>query len=381
MLEWIARWWGKADAQPSAAPKRRQALDMSDLGLSAPSATAASPVPIVEQDKVSDLGDQSESVSHGEGDSEAEQTFRSKVALELDWMSREGTHAAFLNWAFGQADHGLFLNEHENRILEQLESQIKAGETGTRLVRRMPGVLPQLLQRLRHDDFSGTELARKISNDPVLVEAVLRIANSSLHHVSAQPAISSIEHAVLVLGQTGLRQLITSVAFRPILDLKSGRYTRLAAVPLWRQSELCASACKQIGHLFQLDAFDSFLCGLAQNVGLIVALHTIDLQDDGEMTLGSEAFLCKLAAIGRTMSALIVREWNFSNAICVAIEEQNQIRLDSGSNLTLVLSLGDHLSKMHMLSQTNDANVTERLDVIPQHSVLSDIYQSLELTH
>jgi hypothetical protein len=42
---------------------------------------------------------------------------------------------------------------------------------------------------------------------------------------------------VIVIGQNGLRQLITSVAFRQIIDMNSCYYTRTLASRLWEHAE------------------------------------------------------------------------------------------------------------------------------------------------
>lgn len=82
---------------------------------------------------------------------------------------------------------------------------------------RLPTVLPQLLRALRNDRAGGGELAKMIGRDPLMVGEIMRVTNSA-HYRQAQP-ISSLQHAVVLLGQDGLRQVITQHAMKP--DRKS----------------------------------------------------------------------------------------------------------------------------------------------------------------
>ncbi|MGZ3157580.1 MAG: HDOD domain-containing protein, partial [Burkholderiaceae bacterium] len=129
------------------------------------------------------------------------------------WQQRDDVSANYHNWLFANESSDLDASPVEKEILESLERIVKSNQSGANLVRRMPGLVPQLLQSLRSENFSVGELSRKISNDVVLVAAIIRLANSSYYN--PVQSITSIEHAVMVLGQNGLRQLITSVAFKP----------------------------------------------------------------------------------------------------------------------------------------------------------------------
>lgn len=268
----------------------------------------------------------------------------------VSWMQNDSLNANLMSWLFeGNDESDLFANQLEKEILAALEKIVNSNQASADLVRRMPGVIPQLLQSLRTEDFSGAELARKISHDVVLVAAVIRIANSSLY--KSKEAITSIEHAILVLGQTGLRQLITSVAFKPIIDLKSGHFTKSIAPRIWEHSERCAVANRILAEGEAVVPFDAFLVGLIQNVGLIVALRVIDQLSDQKQSIGSSSFCSSLVDYGRRISVGIAREWNFPAAVVRAVEEQGNItRQTDMSALGQLLETGDYVSKLKVLS-------------------------------
>jgi HD-like signal output (HDOD) protein len=277
----------------------------------------------------------------------------------ISWMQNDSMNASLMNWLLeGYDQSNLFANPLEQKVLAALDKIIASNQATADMVRRMPGVLPQLLQSLRTEDFSGAELARTISNDVVLVAEVIRIANSALYHVTDK--IDSIEHAILVLGHSGLRQLITSVAFKPIIDLKSGHYTRAIAPKIWEHSEKCAVANRILAEDEPVVPFEAFLAGLMQYVGLIVSLRVLDQMVDPKDSIGSASFCSSLMASGRKISASIGREWNFPEAVVVAIEEQGNINQKAlMSPLGLLLETGDYISKLKILSENQQIDIND----------------------
>lgn len=277
---------------------------------------------------------------------------RESEEAEVSWMQRSVADYEFTTWLFEAENYpDLFTNQTEDAILAALDEVMNSQHAGAHLVRRMPGVIPQLLQSLRSPDFSGPELARKIWHDVVLVGEVLRLANSAAYN-PANP-IASIDHAILLLGQNGLRQLITSVAFKPIIDLKSGGFTRRVAPRLWDQAERCGVANRELARGTEVDPLEAFLAGLIHNVGLTVTLRIIDRMSDGRQPIGSPTFCNAIAAYGRMLSANIGREWHFPETVTNAVREAGAASKDNPdaalSPLGKILQMGDYLSKLDTL--------------------------------
>jgi len=274
------------------------------------------------------------------------------TAPPVSFDQLERINGVWNGWLFDRADGGLDLSDAETRALEQLAAIVASQQSGAALVRRMPGLVPQLLQSLRSETFSGSALSRTIASDPVLVAAVVRLANSC--YQGTGQSITSVEHAVILIGQEGLRQLITTVAFRPIIDIHSGFYTRRLAPHLWAHSERCAMAARQVaaaaGPEADIEPFDAFLAGLLQNVGLIVSLRIMDQAAQGEAGLGSDVFLAQLARDTRRLCASIAREWKFPDTVAQALLEQGELRRGAAvSPLGRLLRMTDYLGKVRML--------------------------------
>lgn len=276
----------------------------------------------------------------------------SASASVVSFEQLERINGAWNAWLFDRADGGLELSDAETRVLDALAAIMASQQSGAALVRRMPGLIPQLLQSLRSETFSGSALSRTIASDPVLVAAVVRLANNC--YQGTGNSITSVEHAVILIGQEGLRQLITTVAFRPIIDINSGFYTRRLAPHLWAHSERCAMAARQVVATLGPDSgiapFDAFLAALLQNVGLIVSLRVMDQAVQEGERLGSDVFLAQLARDTRRLCASIAREWNFPDTVAQALLEQGTLRRGTTvSPLGRLLKLTDYLGKVRML--------------------------------
>ena len=274
---------------------------------------------------------------------------RAILGSGIPFDQADQVNRAWNEWAFANQSATTFeLSENEQTVLATLRRILESQQSGAALVRRMPGLIPQLLQSLRSDDFSGAQLSRTISGDVVLVAAVIRLANNAMRGTGK--TIASVEHAVMVLGQEGLRQLITSVAFRPIIDMNSGYYTRTLAPRIWERAERCANANRALAADHGADPFDAFLAALVQNVGMIVALRIMDQLAKDDRSLGSELFCAELASVARGLSASISHEWHFPQAVTHAIREQGGVAKGMVmSPLGRLMALSDYLGKARQL--------------------------------
>jgi len=348
MFQWLQRLFSGTPGASHPAPPAEAAPPRAPETPPAPVATAVAAAPVAAPPAQPAQPAQPAPAAEAPA---ARTTLRPAVAFEqLDRINHLYNH-----WLFDTPGEAAFdTNELEVQVLDALVAIINAQQSGSALVRRMPGMLPQLLQSLRSDTFSGAQLAKTISSDVVLVAAVIRMANSSLTGTGTQ--ISSVEHAVMLIGQEGLRHLITSVAFRPIIDMQSGHYTRRLAPRIWDLSERVAVANRQLAESVGADPFEAFLAGLVQNVGLIVALRVMDQIAKEERSLGSEMFCAELVRQTRSLSCAIGREWHFPPAVITAIAEQGGMKKGAVlSPLGRLLTVTDYLGKLRILVEQERA--------------------------
>lgn len=252
----------------------------------------------------------------------------------------------FFPWLLGNAAPvAADLNDAENRVLRALKREADADNPSTAdLVPRIPAVIPLLLRSLRDRNVSNTHLAEQVAQDPVLVAAVLKQVNSSYYRRASE--VKTIEEAIAVIGQNGLRMLVASVAFKPLFNAGLGHFTTLGAPRVWELAEPQGMACRFFAQRRHVDAFEVFLASLLQNVGIIVALRLIDQAggaSPGE--LRSMSFHASLIHYSRRLARLAGRHWEFPEQAVAAME-----RDAAASNaLAETLRMADRTAKIHTL--------------------------------
>ncbi|MGZ8295487.1 MAG: HDOD domain-containing protein, partial [Telluria sp.] len=190
----------------------------------------------------------------------------------------------------------------EKQILDELTGLSMAPLAGAALVPRLPAIIPQLMRTLLDEDMNAAELSRQLAEDVVLVAEVFREANLPCYRPRYHSCedVDTIEGAIMLLGQNGLRMLLARVALRPIISMQTGRLAKRAAPLLWQQSGKCALAASMLAPGMCTNAFEAYLAGLMANVGLVVAFRLIDqVCPEDEALPQSEEFIAALFAQAR----------------------------------------------------------------------------------
>ena len=94
------------------------------------------------------------------------------------WRPALDVDVLFCQWLLGADPHADRPgDDREQELLAPIEAAALSDRAGS-MVPRVPAVIPQLLQGLRDPKRSTQSLSRQVTQDPVLVAAVLRVANS-----------------------------------------------------------------------------------------------------------------------------------------------------------------------------------------------------------
>jgi len=263
-----------------------------------------------------------------------------KPSVEIDVL--------FSRWLLCERLAAADAHDHiETALLTNLEAAALSGDVAA-LVPRVPAVVPQLLQILRDPSGSMSALSRELTQDPVLVAAVLKVANSPYFR-PAKP-IASIEQALLILGHDGLGHLLASVAFKPILSLQSGGVTRRGAPLVWDQSERCGVACHVLAPVAGVNAFEAFLGALLRNVGAIVMLRLLDRGGYARPDTYTSAFCRSFMTLERRFASDIGRQWSFPASVINAVAQYDPTgSVNGATTLGELLQTCERLSKARIL--------------------------------
>ena len=267
--------------------------------------------------------------------------------IDIPWHAPFDVDGAYYKWIFGVSDEqGMQISDGERRLLARIAQVLESSDL--KFVPRMPHVVPQLLHSLDGEHGSIANLARQLSADPVLVAGVIRRANSTAHHIG--DAITSIDHAIAIVGEEGLREIISLAAFRPIINIQSGKHTKIAAPHIWEQTKISATLCRSLDRINAGDPFRGYLAGLLPSIGLITVLRVLDLAE-AEFSQPRSASFASLASMhARALSARITRLWQLPGAVIQAAECLSATGHDlPDPGLGRALYVGDQLSKARVM--------------------------------
>lgn len=253
-----------------------------------------------------------------------------------------GIDAAWYGWLTASAATEV-PDDLMQRILDQVRTLARDPAASAQLVPRVPEVVPQLLRSLGDEDASSSELARQVAQDVVLVAEVIREANSAYYRPITP--VKNAEAAIVMLGQNGLRMLLARIAFRPIVNMQAEGFAKRAAPRIWDQSVKCALAASLMAPGLTAGVFESYLAGLMQNVGLMVALRLADRTHPGSVPADPE-FGAALLAASREISAGIAAHWEFPPDVAAAIARAGN---PGDAVLAQALAQGDRIAKLRML--------------------------------
>lgn len=139
----------------------------------------------------------------------------------------------------------------------------------------LPKVLEEVSKLVERPDSSTEEVARLISTDQVLSAKVLKMVNSPIYGFPGR--ISSIEHALMLLGFNVLRGVIVSTSVFDVMNQNM--------VGLWEHSLGSALAATSVARAAGLRDPDEYsVPGLLHDLGKVVA--TVQLPELKEIIEG-----------------------------------------------------------------------------------------------
>ncbi|MFC0250750.1 HDOD domain-containing protein [Massilia consociata] len=277
------------------------------------------------------------------GGARAGAALQDDAADEANEANEANTDVLYYRWLTGPAAFDA-PPETAGLILEQVRQLAQNPGVAAELVPRVPELIPKLLRSLRDENVTSAELAGQVAEDVVLVAEVLREANSAYYR--PMTPIKTLDAAIMLLGQNGLRMLLARVAFRPVIRMHEAGFARRVAPLLWNHSERCAVAASLMAPGLTADIFESCLAGLMQDVGLIVAFRLADRICQNGKVPDSSAFGLDLMAHSRQLSAAIAAYWDFPENVSDAIAQAGN---PDGSALAQALAQGDHIAKLRLL--------------------------------
>ena len=132
-----------------------------------------------------------------------------------------------------------------------------------------PQAALQILRACARDDVSSHELSTLAEKDPVLTAELLRVVNTPFFGLARK--VQSLSHAVTILGQRTLRNLVLCLSVRDAIGKEA--IPGLDTAAYWEDSLRRAVSARLLAPAFGVDADDAFTAGLLQDFGLLVLFY------------------------------------------------------------------------------------------------------------
>jgi HD-like signal output (HDOD) protein len=190
---------------------------------------------------------------------------------------------------------------------------------------RRPNLLPELIRAINDEGVSVRQLVAIVARDPALVGSLLRVANSSFYRVTPHP-IETIERAIVVLGNDGLRSVMAAALMQPIFQTSGAGGAPRFPELVWEHAVRSAHAA--IPHAALVERANPFAAELLSLIsGLAeIALFRAVLEHCPPSPPREGVDLLVIASILDAHSAVfawhIGAEWRLSEEMLAALEEQ-----------------------------------------------------------
>ena len=129
-----------------------------------------------------------------------------------------------------------------------------------------PSIAVRILDAIKIDETSFTELANIISSDPALAAKILMVANSSFYKMPRK--IDSISKALAILGTNTLKNI--ALSFVIAKELRGTSEGRFDFDFFWRRALTAAVSADILSPFISAKNEDLFVTALLQDIGIVI---------------------------------------------------------------------------------------------------------------
>lgn len=218
----------------------------------------------------------------------------------------------------------------------------------------LPVVAIKLLKLTRDDTSAVVDLVRLIETDPAITAKILKIVNSAAYGLRRK--VSSIKHAIVLLGFAAIRSLAMDVVLYDQLIQRRTRHG-FNRVHFWQHCLTVATLCRALAHRVNYpNPEEAYIAGLLHDIGKIISethgrisysefLKQQDHHDGLLVDIEKKILGLDHGDIG----AFVCQQWGLPDAIVLALKLHHQrfahLPLDPEHRLLVAMvSLADFIS-------------------------------------
>ncbi len=313
----------------------------------------------------------------GSGESQSEHSRAASANRAIPYRCKESTRLKLdmYRFALGDFDPRAPLSQSQKQLLKSLAKDLPKAVQQKKYFPRRPQLLPQLLRVLRDEKSGAKEVVDIISQDPVLTGNVLRMANSSYYR-TANKSVEGIQQAVILLGEEGLRTLMSATIMQPVFSISEGAFESFSK-SYWSQALLSAEAAKMFAKASrECDSFSAHFYSLLNSIGYTVLLRLVleQSKQNKELDLSTVLLVHLFEAQILPLTALIAKDWQLGSDIEGALKETQQGKnLDEMGGLARALYFGRLVGTAALLVSRGQWEPSEALSLFQAKGLSSEL--------
>ncbi len=236
----------------------------------------------------------------------------------------------------------------------------------------LPEVAFKVRQVIEDPESSAAKIAITIGSDPVLSTKLLQVANSPLYRASSP--IENLQNAIARLGQTVVRNIVTSMVMQQIYQKGVNPKVDKHLKQLWMHSTKVAAISHVLARRFtKLKPDQAMLAGLIHDIGAIPvyteAPNIPELDDE-------EVLQRVVAKIHNLVGSTILDDWNFPQELIDVVSNHEDLNYDSGEkvdyvDIVTVANILSYIGTQHPLTKTEWTEIPafKKLGLSPEESI------------
>ena len=190
----------------------------------------------------------------------------------------------------------------------------------------IPIVATKVIEMIEQEDVNIEKLAEAVSSDPAVAARILKLSNSAYY--GCQRQINTLSAAIMLLGFNTLKSLVVATSIKGI----SKRFG-LTEKMLWEHAVGAALAAREIATKVRIvNPETAFLAGLFHDIGKTIMndldpkkFQTVMMRCYNEMLPFEEVERKVFSFSHSEVGALVIRKWNFPEALSTAIMHHHQV--------------------------------------------------------
>lgn len=237
----------------------------------------------------------------------------------------------------------------------------------------LPEVAARIRKLVNDPKVTARQVARVLSTDPALSARLLKVVNSTVFR--GREKIENVQNAVARLGNTQLRNLVTTLVMQQLYEARGTTNTRQRLKELWAHSAKVAALSYVIAQrLTRLEPEQAMLAGLIHDIGTLPILRRAEAYP--QLATNPAALEEVIKHLHTVIGPFILDEWGFSPEMVAACSRHEDVWRDEGPDLdyvdvVIVANLHSHLGTGHRLTQVDWGEIPAfaKLGLTPKESI------------